>query len=675
MKKRLMAFILIVALLWCSVPVLSLAVDTENADESLASQTEKLNETESKTSEPEEPNEPGEPTAEAEVSSSAVSSVEGEGTPTPAPSPGYQSPESEGEESDALSSGEQEPVSSVPDSGNSAPEDEKGNGSTVLNGETSTENDPQGAGQETGGSEGDPDSGAGDSASNEVTFTYTPDEETQTAAIRGIESLGSDVISVVIPETVTGPDGTEYQVTELRLQRTWSDSDRFPQVTSLTIPDTITTCDTCFFNMFPSLEEITIPGSIKNFGGQFQNMEKLKTITFAEGVESIAENAGMMVEGCTSLTTISLPSTLKTIAAAGVFSGEVPNLTTIVLPEGIQITDSSTFAGSGITSIVLPASITEIQASMFKGCANLTSVTAQGTITSIGSSAFSGCAKLSVIPDLGNVTTMGSYAFSGCEGLAGQEVDLSSLTEIPGHSFDYTYILGVELNPGLTSIGDWAFIGAQFKSLELPETLTSIGDYAFWYSALSGEVTIPDSVTSLGTSALGECSGITELYIGSGLTQIHASNFTGLSQDVKITINNSEDGVAITGGELPDNIVYLIPSIEAEGDEISDEEDAPTLQEAVNGGSTVTISKNILLSEPVKVPAGTNVVITAVGEEPCYILGDKDPPSITSLSWKAALLLHLREMWWFSPDTTPAAPSGMRALSPCRTRRPSKTPS
>ena len=101
MKKRLMAFILIVALLWCSVPVLSLAVDTENADESLASQTEKLNETESKTSEPEEPNEPGEPTAEAEVSSSAVSSVEGEGTPTPAPSPGYQSPESEGEESQA----------------------------------------------------------------------------------------------------------------------------------------------------------------------------------------------------------------------------------------------------------------------------------------------------------------------------------------------------------------------------------------------------------------------------------------------------------------------------------------------------------------------------------------------------------------------------------------------
>lgn len=621
MKKRLLAFILTVALLWCSVPVLSLAVGAENADGTPVSQTENVNGAEGPTGEPGEPNEPGGPAPEPAPSSSAVSSVEAEGDPTPAPSPGNQSPETEGEESDALSSGGQEPVSSVPSDANSTPDGEKGNGSTVLGGETSTENDPQGDSQETGGSEGD--SGAGDSASNEVTFTYAPDEDAKTAAIRGIESLGSNVTSITIPKTVTGPDGTEYQVTELKLQRTWSDGERFPQVTSLMIPDTITTCDTCFFNMFPNLTSITIPGSIKDFGGQFQNMKKLETITFAEGVESIAENAGMMVEGCTSLTTIDLPSTLKTIAAAGAFSGNVPNLATIKLPDGVQITDSGAFAGSGITSIELPASITEIKASMFKGCKNLTSVTAKGTITSIGSSAFSECAKLKEIPDLGNVTSMGSYAFSGCEGLAGQEVDLSGLTEIPGHSFDYTYISGVTLNPGLTSIDDWAFIGARFDSLELPETLTSIGNYAFYWSSLSGEVTIPDSVTSLGTSALEGCSGITKLHIGSGLTQIDASNFSGLSQDVKITINNSEDGVAITGGELPDNIEYLIPSIEAEGDTISDEEDALSLQEAVKESGTVTISKNVLLRSPVTVPAGTEVVVTAEGEEPCYILGDK----------------------------------------------------
>ena len=310
---------------------------------------------------------------------------------------------------------------------------------------------------------GDPDSGAGDPASDEVTFTYAPDEETGTAAIRGIESLGSNVTSITIPKTVTGPDGTEYQVTELRLKRTWSDGERFPQVTSLMIPDTITTCDTCFFNMFPNLTSITIPGSIKDFGGQFQNMKKLETITFAEGVESITENAGMMVEGCTSLTTIHLPDSLKTIAAAGAFSGNVPSLTTIELPDGVQITDSGAFAGSGITSIELPASITEIKASMFKGCKNLTSVTAKGAITSIGSSAFSECAKLTDNSRLGKRHHHGHLRiFRSAKAWLGQEVDLSGLTEIPGHSFAYTYISGVTLNPGLTSIGDWAFIGARF---------------------------------------------------------------------------------------------------------------------------------------------------------------------------------------------------------------------
>ena len=252
MKKRLLAFILTVALLWCSVPVLSLAVGAENADGTPVSQTENVNGAEGPAGEPGEPNEPGGPTPEPAPSSSTVSSVEAEGDPTPAPSPGNQSPESEDGESDALSGGGQEPVSSVPSDANSTPDGEKGNGSTVLGGETSTENDPQGDSQETGGSAGDPDSGAGDPASDEVTFTYAPDEETGTAAIRGIESLGSNVTSITIPKTVTGPDGTEYQVTELRLKRTWSDGERFPQVTSLMIPDTITTCDTCFFNMFPT---------------------------------------------------------------------------------------------------------------------------------------------------------------------------------------------------------------------------------------------------------------------------------------------------------------------------------------------------------------------------------------------------------------------------------------
>ena len=65
MKKRLLAFILTVALLWCSVPVLSLAVGAENADGTPVSQTENVNGAEGPAGEPGEPNEPGGPTPRA----------------------------------------------------------------------------------------------------------------------------------------------------------------------------------------------------------------------------------------------------------------------------------------------------------------------------------------------------------------------------------------------------------------------------------------------------------------------------------------------------------------------------------------------------------------------------------------------------------------------------------
>jgi hypothetical protein len=45
-------------------------------------------------------------------------------------------------------------------------------------------------------------------------------------------------------------------------------------------------------------------------------------------------------------------------------------------------------------------------------------------------------------------------------------------------------------------------------SLTIPDSVTSIGDYAFFYcSGFTGSLTIPDSVTSIGANAFGICSG------------------------------------------------------------------------------------------------------------------------------------------------------------------------
>ena len=54
---------------------------------------------------------------------------------------------------------------------------------------------------------------------------------------------------------------------------------------------------------------------------------------------------------------------------------------------------ASAFAGTGLTSITIPSSVTSIGASAFAGTA-ITSVTIPSSVTSIGANAFSGCPGL-----------------------------------------------------------------------------------------------------------------------------------------------------------------------------------------------------------------------------------------------------------------------------------------
>lgn len=451
----------------------------------------------------------------------------------------------------------------------------------------------------------------------------------------------------ILPSTIyyTDADGvpepTPYTVTELRLSY-WSgvtsDNNNY---TALVLPDTLTDIGGSLSG-FKNVTEITIPGSVKVFNATLQNMKQLKTLTFDEGVEEIA--SGSVVSGCTSLTTIHLPSSLQKLSGTGTFSG-ASALTDITLPEGIAITEGSTFSEcTSLKSIELPASITTIPSHMFAGCSALERVTAKGTITAIGNSAFKSDTALTEIPDLSQVTSIGDRAFygcsalktvdlhsvttmeygafQGCDALSG-EIDLSNLEEIPGHAFCYDpNITSVITCPTLRSIGDWAFIWADISTISLPETLKSIGTYTFYKASLSGTVALPDSLTQLGASAFSGCEKVEAIQIGSGLTDIPKDAFDGCKPKT-ITVNNRREDVHIP--EIDGvTVTYTIPSLTADNDKVSNAEGALSLQQAVDqaNGTPVTIEKDIRLDEPVRIAAGQRVEITA--NTNCNIFGNKD---------------------------------------------------
>lgn len=479
--------------------------------------------------------------------------------------------------------------------------------------------------------------------SDGITYLFDLYADGMTACLTDIVEPAEQT-AVAVPSSFEY-DGETYTVTKL----SWGFfSSKRNNITALTLPDTLTDVGSTSFGKFPNLTELTIPGSIRVFGGSFQGMRNLKTLTFAEGVEEISSN--MMVSGCSALTTIILPDSLRTISGPGAFS-DAAGLTNITLPEGIAITEGSLFSDcTALEEIHLPASVTEIRSSMFEGCTSLKKVSAASPITAIGTKAFSGCTSLTEIPDLGRLTEIESYVFKNCNLLAGPldlshvtkvgyssfdacysltgELDLTNLTEIPNYAFRFVGYwadgISLKFGPNLTSIGSQAFSYAPIQSLELPESLTSIGSSAFNQCAfLTGTVAIPDTVTSIGTNAFSG-TNVEVFEIGSGLTEIPADALASGSLK-EIIVNNSAD--AVTG--LPEDdetieIVYKIASIDdSVGDSISDAPASPTLQEAVNAaaktGGTVTLGKHVKLGEPVTIPAGETVTITTDGTE-CWIL-------------------------------------------------------
>ena len=121
------------------------------------------------------------------------------------------------------------------------------------------------------------------------------------------------------------------------------------------------------------------------------------------------------------------------------------------------------------------------------------------------------------------------------------KVDLSSANSdsIPLGAFtNATHLTEFKFPKGITSIDGFNYINGAFYgcsgltgNLVIPEGVTSIGNYAFYgCSGFNGNLVIPEGVTSIGMSAFYECSGLTgNLVIPEGVKSIRDSTFSGCS--------------------------------------------------------------------------------------------------------------------------------------------------
>ena len=166
-----------------------------------------------------------------------------------------------------------------------------------------------------------------------------------------------------------------------------------------------------------SLTAITIPESVKEIRDEaFRGCSSLTAITIPEGVKAIGYRA---FRDCTSLTTINIPESI--VWARAIFGYTFygcTSLTNVTIPEGVLRIESSAFEKcSSLTSIILPESMKEIGNFAFSGCTSLTSIILPESMKKIRSLVFSGCSSLTSINIPEGVTSIGYDAFSDCNSL------------------------------------------------------------------------------------------------------------------------------------------------------------------------------------------------------------------------------------------------------------------
>ncbi len=306
----------------------------------------------------------------------------------------------------------------------------------------------------------------------------------------------SNLTSVTLPSTLTQTGDAAFQ--------------NCTSLTSVTLPGSVQIIEGYAFNGCTSLTRVDIPGAVTSIlTTAFNNCTALKDIYF-DGTQAkwdaigYTPAAGVTVhctdDGDSDIVgddwwTLNRATGLLTVSCTGNMDDLFVDGKYLIAPW-----EGGGYAEEVVTAVV-EAGPTKLGSGAFKNCVNLTKVTLPNTIQTIGGNAFRDCSSLPSVAIPDSVTTIETNAFNGC-----------------------TKLTSVAIPSGVTKLENSLFFGC-----------TSLT-----------QVDIPGTVTSILSTAFTGCTALTDIYFDGTRAKWDAIGYTPAAG---VTVHCIDDGGDIVSGD------------------------------------------------------------------------------------------------------------------------------
>lgn len=285
--------------------------------------------------------------------------------------------------------------------------------------------------------------------------------------------------------------------------------------------------------------DLVIPNSITlpySYGGQnitvsaivdnaFWGCNGLSSVSIPNTITSIGQYA---FSGCSGLSSISIPTSVVTIGldafggCSGIahtyYAGSIAQWCGISFANGcsnpIFYSHDLIINNSVVTNLVIPSNITNIGNYSFYNCTGITSVSISNTISNIGNYAFFGCSSLSSVIIPNSTTVIGNYSFSNCTSLETIYIP-ESVNNIGYNAFsDCTSLTSITLPNNISFISTATFSGCvNLSSVIFGGSISLIGPFVFKDCSNLTEITLPNTVASIGDQCFYGCTNLATVNI------------------------------------------------------------------------------------------------------------------------------------------------------------------